>query len=229
MEFDATVIDIIAETADTKTFRFTRPAEFSFVPGQFVNVTLCVSGGRRARRAYSIASSPLETQLDLTVRRLPGGLVSTILNDEITVGQRLSLKGPYGRFLLEDQRLVWIAGGSGIVPFRSMWRYIDQKSLSTEFLLLYAVRDIDHLIYLSELNALLQSGKNIFYTFTAEAPPGWTGFRGRIHRAMLTTVVSNFSKTLFYACGPPTMCESITRDLSELGVPRASIRLEEYD
>jgi ferredoxin-NADP reductase len=229
MEFEATVTDVITETSDTKTLRFIRPADFTFVPGQFVNVTLTLPEGRRVRRAYSVASSPLEAALDLTVRRTPGGLMSPILTDEVEVGRRLSLKGPYGRFLLEDKRQVWIAGGSGIVPFRSMWRYIDQQGLSTEFDLLYAVKDPEHLIYRSELDALLRSGRNIAYTFTAHAPIDWTGFRGRIERNMLTRVVADFSEPLFYVCGPPGMCRAVALDLCDLGAQRASIRLEEYD
>jgi ferredoxin-NADP reductase len=229
MEFDAVVTDIIVETPDTKTLRFTRPAELTFIPGQFVIVTLRLPGGQRVRRAYSIASSPLEEQLDLTVRRLPDGLVSAILTDQVPVGQPLSLKGPYGRFLLEDKRMMWVAGGSGIVPFRSMWRYIDQKALSTEFVLLYAIRDVEHLIYRLELNAMLQAGRSISYTFTREAPSGWPGLRGRINRNMLQTVVPDFRDTVFYACGPPAMCRSIVCDLAELGVPRDRIRTEEYD
>jgi glycine betaine catabolism B len=229
MEFDAVVTDIVCETSDTKTLRFTRPPEFTFIPGQFVNVTLRLPGGQRVRRAYSIASSPLEGQLDLTVRRLPDGLVSAILTDEVTVGESLSLKGPYGRFLLEDKRMMWVAGGSGIVPFRSMWRYIDQKALSTEFVLLYAIRDVEHAIYRSELNGLLQAGRSISCTFTREAPCGWTGLRGRIDRTMLQSVVPDFRDIVFYACGPPAMCRSIVCDLTELGVPRVSIRTEEYD
>jgi ferredoxin-NADP reductase len=229
MDFEATVTDIITETADTKTLRLTRPPEFTFVPGQFVNITVSIPGGRPVRRAYSMASSPLEPYMDLTVRRLPGGLVSAILTEEVTVGQRLSLKGPYGRFLLEDRRQVWIAGGSGIVPFRSMWRYIEQRNLSTEFSLLYAIQDVGHLIYRAELDALLERGRNISYTFTAESPVGWTGFRGRIQQSMLTRVVSDFSETLFYVCGPPNMCKATARDLSELGADRGRIRLEEYD
>ena len=229
MEFDAAVTDIVRETSDTKTLRFTRPPEFTFIPGQFVNVTLCLTGGKRVRRAYSIASSPLEEQLDLTVRRLPDGLVSPILTDQVMIGQRLSLKGPYGRFLLEDKRMMWFAGGSGIVPFRSMWRYIDQTALSTKFELLYAIQDVEHLIYGSELNGLLQAGRSVSYTFTREAPSGWTGLRGRINRSMLQTVVPDFRDTVFYACGPPAMCRSIVCDLAGLGVLRESIRTEEYD
>jgi ferredoxin-NADP reductase len=229
MEFCAVVTDIIVETPDTKTLRFRRPPDFTFVPGQFLNVTLCLPGARRVRRAYSIASSPLEEQLDLTIRRVPDGLVSPILTDEVKVGQPISLKGPYGRFLLTDKRMIWFAGGSGIVPFRSMWRYIDQKEASTEFALLYAIPDVEHLIYRSELNGLLQAGKSIAYTFTRQAPTGWTGLRGRIDRAMLQAIVPDFCATAFYACGPPGMCHSIVCDLIELGVPRDGIRTEEYD
>jgi ferredoxin-NADP reductase len=229
MEFDATVTDIITETADTKTLRLTRPAGFDFVPGQFVNVTLSLPDGGRIRRAYSIASSPLEAGLDLTVRRLPGGAMSPILTDEVEVGWQLSLKGPYGRFLLEDKRLVWIAGGSGIVPFRSMWRYIDQKGLCAEFALLYAIQDVDHIIYRSELDALRQRGKHVSYTFTQNAPSDWSGFRGRINQTMLTTFVSDFSQPLFYICGPPAMCKAIVDELRGLEVPQTRIRVEEYD
>src|SRR5689334_13515223 len=123
MEFDAEVIDIIDETPDTRTLRLVRPADFNFVAGQFVNVTI---RNPRARRAYSIASSPQDPHLDLTVRRLPGGLVSKVLTENVAVGETLNLRGPYGRFVLADGPLVWVAGGSGIVPFRSMWRHISQ-------------------------------------------------------------------------------------------------------
>src|SRR5262249_33615699 len=121
MEFEAEIRDIIVETADTKTVRVDRPADFSFVPGQFVNVTFMTPEDGRVRRAYSIASSPLERYIDLTIRQMPGGLVSRILTEDVRIGDHLNLRGPYGRFVFEERILVWIAGGSGIVPFRSMW------------------------------------------------------------------------------------------------------------
>src|SRR5688572_7566236 len=99
MEFEAAIREIIVETSDTKTLRADRPADFTFVPGQFVNVTFMTREDGRVRRAYSIASSPLEPYIDLTVRQLPGGLVSTILTQEVMIGERLNLRGPYGRFL----------------------------------------------------------------------------------------------------------------------------------
>ena len=229
MEFDAEIAAIIDETADTKTLRLSRPRDFNFIAGQFVNVTLCAPDGKRVRRAYSIASSPLDPHLDLTVRRMPGGIVSTILTTEVTVAQRLNLRGPYGRFLLEDREMVWIAGGSGIVPFRSMWRYLDQTSSSAPFTLLYATKNAEQIIFRDELAALARGRNPVLHTFTADAPAVWNGFRGRVDRRMLSAVVRDFEGPLFYLCGPPVMCDDVALHLRELGVPQSCIRAEKYD
>jgi len=229
MEFEAEIQEIIVETSDTKTLRVERPAYFGFVPGQFVNVTLMTQEDGRVRRAYSIASSPLEPHIDLTVRQLPGGLVSKILTEGIRVGDRLNLRGPYGRFVIEERKPVWIAGGSGIVPFRSMWRYFEATKARTDFTLLYATKSFDQIIYRDELAALLQRGHRILHTFTQEAPAGWSGFFGRIDQRMLAAVVPEFNGPLFYICGPPSMCDDISRHLIEIGVQRPNIRMEKYD
>src|SRR5262245_9237147 len=209
MEFEAEIREIIVETSDTKTLRMNRPAPFGFVPGQFVNVTLLTQEDGRVRRAYSIASSPLEPNIDLTVRQLPGGLVSKILTEDVQVGDRLNLRGPYGRFVLEERKLVWIAGGSGIVPFRSMWRFIEQTRSLADFTLVYASKTFDQIIYRDELAALLQRGRRILHTLTQETFPGWSGFRGRVDTPMLGAIVPEVKDRLFYICGPPAMCNDI--------------------
>jgi ferredoxin-NADP reductase len=229
MEFEAEIRDIIVETSDTKTLRVDRPADFGFVPGQFVNVTLMTREDGRVRRAYSIASSPLEPYIDLTVRQMPGGLVSRILTEDVGIGETLNLRGPYGRFVFEDKTLVWIAGGSGIVPFRSMWRYIEETRSLTDFTLLYATKTFDQIIYREELAAMLHRGRRILHTFTQEAPAGWNGFLGRVDQRILTALISEFREPLFYVCGPPAMCDDVGRHLVQLGTPRLNIRMEKYD
>jgi len=229
MEFEAEIRDIIAETSDTKTLRVDRPAYFGFVSGQFVNVTLMTPEDGRVRRAYSIASSPLESHIDLTVRQLPGGLVSKILTDDVSIGDRLNLRGPYGRFVFEERKLVWIAGGSGIVPFRSMWRYIEGTKSRADFTLLYATKSFDQIIYREELAALSQQGHRILHTLTRDAPAGWSGFLGRIDQRMLTAAIPDFNGPLFYICGPPSMCDDVARHLIDIGVQRLNIRTEKYD
>jgi ferredoxin-NADP reductase len=229
MEFEGEIRSIIAETSHTKTLRIDRPPDFTFVPGQFVNVTLTTREHGRVRRAYSVASSPLELHIELTVQHLPGGLVSRILTQDAMPGDRLNLRGPYGRFVLDNRRLVWVAGGSGIVPFRSMWRYIEETGSELDFTLLYTNKSFDQIIYRAELDALSRKGHKIFHTFTTETPAGWQGFEGRIDKKMLASAVPELRGNLFYICGPPAMCDDVARHLAELGVTRADIRIEKYD
>src|SRR5579885_1687203 len=117
---------IVEETCETKSFLLEKVSTaIAFCPGQFVNVTANVTPNTRVRRAYSIASSPLESEFRLTVKRMENGSLSTYLCDKAAVGDVVDVRGPYGIFTLEEKaaQSIFIAGGSGIVPFRSMWRY----------------------------------------------------------------------------------------------------------
>src|SRR6476659_8817472 len=95
------VADIIEETADAKTFRLVgeKPLLFSYRPGQFVTLLLTIDG-EDIERSYSISSSPSRPHvLELTVKRVPGGRVSNWLCDHVMLGERLTIKGPAGKFL----------------------------------------------------------------------------------------------------------------------------------
>ena len=125
--------------------------------------------------------------------------------------------------------MMWIAGGSGIVPFRSMWRYIEQQNITPAFRLLYSVKNKADIIYKAELENLRQRTERVFYTFTAGHPEELPGFEGRVSIEMLRRLEPDFTDLLFYACGPPAMCDRIASDLQAHGVNRAQIRLERYD
>lgn len=104
---------IFDETAETRSFTFDLSSEpFLFEPGQFVNVTAEIPEKGRIRRAYSIASSPLDPELQLTVKRMEAGLLSKYLCDALRPGDLLHVRGPYGRFTLhkEARHVVFIAG-----------------------------------------------------------------------------------------------------------------------
>jgi len=95
--------------------------------GQHVDVRLTAQDGYQAQRSYSIASSPEDEQLVLTVERLDDGEVSPYLADELRPGDELELRGPVGGYFVWEESLggpvLLIAGGSGIVPFRAMLRH----------------------------------------------------------------------------------------------------------
>jgi ferredoxin-NADP reductase len=221
---------IVEETPDTKSFLFDL-GPISFAPGQFVNVTANVNQNLRVRRAYSVASSPLETEFQLTVKRMEGGKLSTFLCDKAAVGDLFDIRGPYGLFTLDENavQVVFIAAGSGIVPFRSMWRYIVQRSLDMQMTLLYASKSQGYIIYRNELSALPRPRFNVVHTLTRNADPEWTGYSRRIDSAMLLEVVHKFDDKYFYVCGPPVMCNCVVAYLQDFGVERARIKTEKYD
>ncbi len=94
------VVDIIDEATDTKTFRLAgeQPLLLSYRPGQFVTFVLSIRGDE-VKRSHSMSSSPSRPYLlEVTIKRVPGGLVSNWFCDEVKLGDRLSVKGPHGKF-----------------------------------------------------------------------------------------------------------------------------------
>jgi ferredoxin-NADP reductase len=226
-----TVTKVWEETPETKSLSLDFAGEpFRFVPGQFVNVTVEIPDKGRTRRAYSIASSPLDPELLLTVKRMEPGLLSEYLCAEVTEGDLLHIRGPYGCFTLEPSaQSVFIAAGSGIVPFRSMWRYLLQTRSSKRFSLLYASRSFHYVIYREELTALNAAGFRIIHTFTRNEDPLWTGYSRRIDQEMLLEFVEAAGEKVFYVCGPPEFCACTAQHLLNLSIDRKRIKTEKYD
>ena len=102
-------------------FQFETDDPFDFVAGQYVAIRY-----RGRTRAYSVASSPTRDKTELCVRRVPGGRLSPTLCEHLRVGDELTVRGPYGDFLLQepsDRDLVFVATGTGATPFKSMIDY----------------------------------------------------------------------------------------------------------
>ena len=138
------VADIIKETSDTNTFRLVGKEDtlFSYKPGQFVTISVEIEG-KTVKRSYSISSSPSRPHtLELTVKRVPGGLVSNWLADNLALGDELGIRGPAGKFSCfnyPSRRMLCIAGGSGITPIMSMCRWIVDTTADVDVTLLYSV------------------------------------------------------------------------------------------
>ncbi|MBI5379193.1 MAG: ferredoxin reductase [Nitrospirae bacterium] len=232
--------EIISETPDTKTFRFYLPPgeQLDFLPGQFVSLVMMVpdaSGEPRKRsRAFSIASSPTETRyLDLTVKINMGGEMTPYLLYHAQVGEEVRVKGPKGTFTFQEgmgERLLLIAGGSGIVPSMCLLRYLVAKDLPVRARLLYAAKTPEDLIFRKDLDAMAAAHPRIRidYTITKPQGTGWTGRTGRIDEPLLREVLNESSYDLVYLCGPPPMVEHLVTHLLALGYPPERIKTEKW-
>jgi ferredoxin-NADP reductase len=238
----AAVIDVIPETARTRTLVLDVPDWPGHRAGQHVDVRLTAEDGYQAERSYSIASAPEDSRLSLTVEQLKDGEVSPYLSEELRSGDKLELRGPIGGYFVWDVSLggplLLVAGGSGIVPLMAMLRHRnavlgtgDADRHRVPARLLYSSRGWDEVIYRDELTRLAQSDTSleVRHTLTREQLRGWSGFKRRIDRAMLEEVAWPPSeKPQVFVCGPTPLVEAVAQDLVELGHQPARIKTERF-
>jgi len=224
------------ETPRVKTITLAVPDWTGHRPGQHVDVRLTAEDGYQAERSYSIASAPQEVRrLALTVERIEGGEVSPYLVDQLTVGDKLELRGPIGGYFVWEAHmggpLLLIAGGSGVVPLMAMIRHRAALKSAIPTRLLYSSRSYDEVIYRDELARLLDGGTQlqVSYTLTRTHPPGWTGYRRRIDADLLREVAwPSDEHPLVFICGPTPFVESAAANLVALGYEPERIKTERF-
>lgn len=239
----ATVLDIVRETPATRTLVLDVPDWPGHGAGQHVDVRLTAEDGYRTERSYSIASPPEDAQVALTVERLDDGEVSPYLTDELHAGDKLELRGPIGGYFVwavaQGGPLLLVAGGSGIVPLMAMLRHRalalpgadDYERHSIPARLLYSSRRWDDVIYRDELRRMAERDPTLEVTFTItrEPPKGWSGFRRRIDRVMLSEVSwPPAERPHIFVCGPTPLVENAAAALVELGHDPARVKTERF-
>jgi ferredoxin-NADP reductase len=224
----ARIASVRAETPSATTLRLEVPDWPGHRAGQHLDVRLTADDGYRAQRSYSIASSPLDASLEITVERLEDGEVSPWLAGDAQVGDELELRGPIGGyFVWAPERggpLLLIAGGSGLVPLLCIARLRRAAAPEIASTLLISARSPEDLIYAEELHT-----HSALLTYTREPPAGWTGYARRVDREMLAEVAPPpDQRPHCYVCGPTSFVEVVAEALVALGHHRALIKTERF-
>jgi ferredoxin-NADP reductase len=228
------VVELVQESARTTSIALELPGWSGHRAGQHVDVRLTAEDGYQAQRSYSIASAPEDAALVLTVERLDDGEVSPYLVDELRPGDELELRGPIGGYFVWEASLggplLLVAGGSGVVPFRSILRHHQAIESTVPVRLLYSARSLAEVIYRQELTELAAAGAvDISYTLTREQPEGWHGYARRIDQQLLDEIAwppSDHSRV--YVCGPTAFVETAASTLVALGHEPGRIRTERF-
>ena len=192
--------------------------------------------GQSERRAYSIACSPeqsAETQrIELLITLESDGNLGANLGPAAP-GTLVDVEGPIGMFTMPEVppggRLLFVAGGTGIAPLRSMLDHTLRRKPGLRMSLLYSARRADEFAFIDELQHHAAERRiELHQTVTRDESSAWSGPRGRIGRSHFEAVLHDAEATFCVVCGPePLVTESVTT-LRALGVPDGQIRTEQW-
>jgi 3-ketosteroid 9alpha-monooxygenase subunit B len=222
------VAEVVAETADTRSFVLDVPPEleetFAYTAGQFCTFRAMINGWSVVR-CYSMSSSPdLGERFTTTVKRVPGGQMSNWMIDLLVPGDTIEVMRPSGLFVLRETSapIVAFAGGSGITPVIS----IVKSALATTtrpITLVYANRAADAVIFADELERLrsMSAGRlTIHHHLDVE--------RGFLDAERCAALVDGRTDADFYICGPGPYMDTVESGLALLGVAGDQVFIERF-
>jgi glycine betaine catabolism B len=209
------------------TFRFDKPAGYSFSPGQFMSLTVDTRDGPLGHH-FSHADAPGDALIEITTR-MTGSAFKDALG-AMRPGDSASLDGPKGRFTVSPgARVVFLAGGVGITPVRSILRDADQRGEAGHAVLLYGNQTAGCVPYGEEMHALAARRPGLeVVDVLAEPDADWAGERGFITPELVRSYVDPDAGWHFMIVGPPAMLEPMRAVIAELGVPAERSTFESF-
>jgi ferredoxin-NADP reductase len=225
------------EIADgTMAFHFEKPGGFAFKAGQFGDFTLIKPVETDAEgntRGFSLASAPYESDLMIATRMRDTAFKRVLKTME--VGTEVSMDAPYGSFTLHNNSripAVFLTGGIGVTPVRSIVQQAAHDELPHKIFLFYSNRRPEDAAF---MNALMGAEvKNPNYTFVGtmtemeKSARKWNGETGYINKAMLEKYIGDLTAPIYYVAGPASMVAAMRKMLNEAGVDDDNMRTEEF-
>ena len=201
-------------------------APVAFLPGQYVNIDV---PGSVQKRSYSFASAPGADRAVFLVRNIPGGLMTTYLQEQAAPGAALGFTGPVGSFYLREIRrpVLMLAGGTGLAPFLSMLERIAATGAAHPVHLLYGVtRDVD-LVETARLDALQARIPGFTWAACVADAGSAHPSKGYVTDHMDPGVLHGGDVDV-YLCGPPPMVDAVRDHFAAAGVVPASFHYEKF-
>ena len=230
----AQVADI---THDVRSFvlRPAEPAAYRFQPGQHLTLTMQMDG-QAVSRCYTIASSPWQPdELTITVKRVPGGLVSNWLHDHLRPGDPVVVDGPLGRFSTANhpaEKYLFLSAGSGITPLMSMLRTIHGVREPVDVVFVHHARTPADIIFRDELREIEAEHPGVRVVVVCEDDAEherWTGPRGRVTLPMLLGAAPDLIDREVFTCGPAPYMQAVRGLLAQAGTNPDRCHEESFD
>jgi len=224
-DFTATVQRIVQLTPTIKAFHLQLDRHIQYQAGQYIQVRIPILDNDTGHsRAFSIANAPnangFAQEIELNVRKIPGGVGTAWLHERLHEGDTLHLTGPYGRFFVRhsaEQPMIFMAGGSGLSSPRAMIQELLARDCKQPITLIYGQRCREELYYDDEFRALSEQYPQFTYLpgLSDDDGDGGAIAKGFVHEIAKAHFDGNFSGNKAYLCGPPPMVEACISTLMQ--------------
>ncbi|MFA6887999.1 MAG: FAD-binding oxidoreductase [Candidatus Woesearchaeota archaeon] len=229
----ATIRKIEQLTDDVKLFTLSLEESFSFIPGQFIMLSLKDNNGQVLKRAYSIASSPLQkNSIDLCIKILPDGKATQILNT-LPVGTQLEIQGPYGKASFDKTKkyeLILIANGCGIGAVRSILYDLFESKYDSPVWLFYGFRYDKDFLFKQEFSHF-EEKYSTFHFIPIMSKPGQHSDPdidvGHVDTVLPMYIIDASHKEVFI-CGSAPMAKGVITVLSKIGFSKEQIKTDAW-
>jgi ferredoxin-NADP reductase len=219
---------------DTMAFYFERPEGFNYRAGQFGDITLLHPSETDKdgnTRGFSLANAPYEEDLMVATRMRDTAFKRVLKN--LPIGTEVELDAPYGDFALhktEATPAVYLIGGIGVTPVRSMIAQATHEKTAHKLILLYANKTLADAPFMSDFMRFAKSNPRFsFVPVLSQAQPGeWAGERGYINEALLRKYIPDLAAPLFYLAGPAVMVAAMRSLIVKTGINEDNILTEEF-
>lgn len=243
------------EGTDVMSFKFNQrldkleeyytPSLFEFNAGQYAYFDLddVVADDKGSTRHFTISSSPTENFIMLSTKIRDSPYKQRL--STLKVGDTVDVRGPEGEFILPEnasESLIFLSGGIGVTPFRSMINYASDKHLPLKIILFDSNKNQQNILFKKEFDDLAALNENIKVVHTLSGDNSdrnnvsnttdvWKGEKGRISKEIILKHVdtNTLNNSIFYVCGPPDMLKSMQLLLeNEMDIPKERIKVEEF-
>ena len=210
-------VDLLTANVAQVTLRLPPKIDFSFIPGQYIDVI----GPEGVRRSYSLANSSFqEKKLELHIRAVDSGVMSNYWFEKARPNDLLRLSGPLGTFFLREisgVNLIFLATGTGIAPVKAMLESLGNYSRQEHpksVTVVWGGRCSEDLY----LDVKKIAGEFRYVPVHSRPKEGWTGAKGYVQDALLD-LMPDLAQSSVYACGSQAMINSAQIRLIEAGLP----------
>jgi len=229
VELEVEIKEIIQRTYNIKSFRLEVDNGIDFKAGQFLQVSLKTEP--EFKRYLSISNAPTENGYIEFTKKITESDFSKVLNS-LKTEDYVKIKYPFGNFTLDEtsKKIAFLSGGIGITPIRSICKFVVDKNIGTDMVLIYANRTINDIAFREDFEQMQEQYPKLKVIHILSEPSDELICRsGRVNSEIIKEDIPDYAQRRFYLCGPPAMVEAMKKILElELGLPVENIITENF-